>query len=209
MASEANTLSALEAAKGNSHSLALDVHDQWAVMEKTGQWRFTPPTHTVAAFMEALLAHEAEGGVAARGARYAENRDVLVAGMRALGFETLLDDRWLSPIIVTFFCPAEPNFTFDGFYNAMKSKGFIIYPGKLTVVDFDHPLREMRPVSIIGGHRHRFGIANRHIGNRIIKALDHLAGTDREFKRVALARRIEDRSICQRSCIVDPGCFTT
>lgn len=123
------------ASKGNSHSLSLDVHAQWATMEKTGQWRFTPPTHGVAAFLTALDLHAAEGGVAARGARYTNNRDVVVAGLRGLGFETLLADRWLSPIIVTFFCPADPNFSFQGFYDAMKARGFIIYPGKLTVVD--------------------------------------------------------------------------
>ncbi|AXI54391.1 2-aminoethylphosphonate--pyruvate transaminase (plasmid) [Pseudoseohaeicola sp. NH-UV-7] len=125
----------LEAAKGNSHSLSLDVHAQWAHMNKTGQWRFTPPTHVVAAFIEALHAHKAEGGVAGRGARYTRNRDVLVAGMRDLGFETLLANRWLSPIIVTFFCPADEKFKFDTFYELMKDKGFIIYPGKLTAVD--------------------------------------------------------------------------
>lgn len=127
--------SELEAAAGRSHSLSLDVHAQWAAMNKTGQWRFTPPTHVVAAFMKALDMHEAEGGVAGRGARYARNRDVLVAGMRELGFETLLRDRWLSPIIVTFFSPDHPGFEFSRFYDALKRKGFIIYPGKLTVVD--------------------------------------------------------------------------
>ena len=127
--------SALEAAKGNSHSLCLDLHAQWAHMNKTGQWRYTPPTHVVAAFLEALRAHEAEGGVAARGARYRQNRDVIVEGMRSLGFETLLKDRWLSPIIVTFFCPADPKFKFEQFYTLMKKKGFIIYPGKLTELD--------------------------------------------------------------------------
>ncbi|MFZ1815605.1 MAG: 2-aminoethylphosphonate--pyruvate transaminase [Rhizobiaceae bacterium] len=127
--------SELEAAKGRSHSLSLDVHAQWSAMNKTGQWRFTPPTHVVAAFMEALRLHRIEGGVAGRGARYARNRDVLVAGMRKLGFETLLQDRWLSPIIVTFFNPAHPKFDFSEFYDRMKASGFIIYPGKLTVVD--------------------------------------------------------------------------
>jgi len=128
-------LEALARAKGNSHSMSLDVHAQWATMNKTGQWRFTPPTHVVAAFLAALDAHHAEGGVAARGARYGRNRDVMVGGMRDLGFETLLSDQWLSPIIVTFFCPADPKFSFTGFYEAMKARGFIIYPGKLTVVD--------------------------------------------------------------------------
>lgn len=126
---------ALSESKGCSHSLSLDIHDQWVTMEKTGQWRFTPPTHTIAAFAEALRQHQEEGGVDARGARYRANRDVLVAGMRKLGFETLLQDRWLSPIIVTFFNPAHPNFEFESFYDLMKNKGFIIYPGKLTVVD--------------------------------------------------------------------------
>ena len=126
---------ALRAAKGVSHSLSLDVEAQWAYLEKTGQWRFTPPTHVVAAFLEALRLHEAEGGQMGRLARYTRNRDVMVAGMRGLGFETLLKDRWLSPIIVTFFTPADPAFSFARFYDLMKAKGFIIYPGKLTVVD--------------------------------------------------------------------------
>ena len=125
----------LKAAKGRSHSLSLDVYDQWVHMEKTGQWRFTPPTHVVAAFLEALRLHRAAGGVSARGARYTSNRDTLVAGMRKLGFDTLLEERWLSPIIVTFFNPSDAAFKFESFYNLMKDKGFIIYPGKLTHVD--------------------------------------------------------------------------
>ena len=123
---------ALEAAEGNSHSISLDVHDQWTYMNKTGQWRFTPPTHTVVAFLEALKQHEEEGGVAGRLARYANNRDVLVGGMREMGFETLLEDQWLSPIITTFFGPGDANFEFKRFYEEIKSRGFIIYPGKLT-----------------------------------------------------------------------------
>ena len=125
----------LEAAKGVSHSLSLDLHDQWASMNKTQQWRFTPPTQVLAAFTEALRLHEEEGGVAGRGARYTQNRDVLVDGMRALGFETLLRDEWLAPIILTFFTPADPKFDFDAFYKGMSDRGCVIYPGKLTVVD--------------------------------------------------------------------------
>ncbi|MEP3246537.1 MAG: 2-aminoethylphosphonate--pyruvate transaminase [Sneathiella sp.] len=125
----------LEAAKGRSHSLSLDVHDQWAYMNKTGQWRFTPPTHTVVAFLEALHLHDREGNVAGRLARYTKNRDTMVSGMRAMGFETLLEDKWLSPIITTFFSPDDPNFEFGRFYNEIKTRGFIIYPGKLTEAD--------------------------------------------------------------------------
>ncbi|OED34782.1 2-aminoethylphosphonate--pyruvate transaminase [Chromatiales bacterium (ex Bugula neritina AB1)] len=127
--------SELEQAQGCCHSLSLDLHDQWVQMEKTGQWRYTPPTHVVAAFIEALRLHRQAGGVQTRLERYTQNRDTLVTGMRALGFETLLQERWLSPIIVTFFNPADSAFEFDRFYQLMKAKGYIIYPGKLTVVD--------------------------------------------------------------------------
>ncbi|WP_342651187.1 2-aminoethylphosphonate--pyruvate transaminase [Pseudomonas sp. REB1044] len=127
--------SVLEAAKGRANSLSLDLHEQWVYMEKTGQWRFTPPTHSVVAFLKALEQHEAEGGVQGRLTRYTRNRDVLVAGMRRLGFKTLLEDQWLSPIITTFFSPEHPNFEFKRFYDELKSRNFIIYPGKLTVAE--------------------------------------------------------------------------
>ncbi len=125
----------LEAAAGQSHSLSLDVHAQWTYMNRTGLWRFTPPTHVVAGFIRALEMHAEEGGQPGRLARYTRNRDTLVVGMKRIGLETLLPDRWQSPIIVTFFNPADPAFRFGTFYDRMKDRGFVIYPGKLTVVD--------------------------------------------------------------------------
>ncbi len=127
--------SALDASKGNAHSLSLDLLDQWQYLAKTGQWRYTPPTHVVAAFLQALKEHAAEGGIVGRHARYQRNQQRLVAGMRRMGFETLLSDEWLSPIIITFFSPGYPNFDFQAFYDRMKARGFIIYPGKLTEAD--------------------------------------------------------------------------
>jgi 2-aminoethylphosphonate-pyruvate transaminase len=52
--------------------------------------------------------------------------------MRALGFETLLPDDLQAPIIVTFRMPADPRFVFDVFYDRLRQKGYLIYPGKLT-----------------------------------------------------------------------------
>ncbi len=127
-------IDAVERAAGNCTSLSLDLADQWTYMERTGQWRFTPPTHVVAAFDRALDQHEAEGGVPARGARYAANCAALVNGMRALGFQTLLADDLQAPIIVTFLEPADPAYDFKAFYAALKRRGFIIYPGKTTEV---------------------------------------------------------------------------
>jgi 2-aminoethylphosphonate-pyruvate transaminase len=126
---------ALEEARGQAPSLSLDLHDQWTSMEKNGQWRFTPPTHVIAALDRALDQHAAEGGVAGRGARYRRNCDQLLAGLRGLGFETLLPDRLQAPIIVTVRMPADPKFHFDTFYERLGQRGYVIYPGKLTVAD--------------------------------------------------------------------------
>jgi 2-aminoethylphosphonate-pyruvate transaminase len=126
---------ALEEARGQAPSLSLDLHDQWAAMEKNGQWRFTPPTHVIAALDRALEQHAAEGGVAGRGGRYRRNCDLLVAGLRGLGFETLLPDRLQAPIIVTVRMPADPKFHFETFYERLGQRGYVIYPGKLTVAD--------------------------------------------------------------------------
>jgi 2-aminoethylphosphonate-pyruvate transaminase len=126
---------ALLACKDNAPSLSLDLFDQWQALEKTGQWRFTPPIHCIVAFDQALKEHAAEGGIAGRGERYANNCRILVEGMRRLGFETLLPDRLQAPIIVTFHMPADPAFVFDSFYDKLRQRGFVIYPGKLTVAD--------------------------------------------------------------------------
>ena len=102
-------------------------------MERNGQWRFTPPTHVLAALDRALLEHQEEGGIAGRGARYRENCRILVEGMRALGFEPLLPEPLQAPIIVTFRMPQDPRFEFVAFYDRLRTRGYAIYPGKLTV----------------------------------------------------------------------------
>jgi 2-aminoethylphosphonate-pyruvate transaminase len=126
---------ALENSQGNSHSLAMDLHDQWTYMQKTTQWRFTPPTHVVAAFRAALDQFKAEGGVAARGARYRRNCDTLIDSMSALGFRSFLPRAVQAPVIVTFHAPADPAYSFKAFYESVRARGYILYPGKLTQVE--------------------------------------------------------------------------
>ena len=125
----------IENAKGNCHSLSLDLYDQWIAMEKNKQWRFTPPTHVLAAFNQAITEHEREGGVAGRHERYKNNCKIICDGMKEIGFEQLLPDELQAPIIITFKQPNDPNFNFQQFYNALSDKDFLIYPGKLTVAD--------------------------------------------------------------------------
>jgi 2-aminoethylphosphonate-pyruvate transaminase len=126
---------ALEASAGNSHSLAMDLHDQWLYMNRTTQWRFTPPTHVVAALDAALAQYVAEGGLVARGARYARNCRQLIDGMARLGLKSFLPAAIQAPIIVTFHAPADPRYAFKPFYEAVKRRGYILYPGKLTSVE--------------------------------------------------------------------------
>ena len=126
---------ALDQMKGNSPSLCLDLYDQWKGMEANGQWRFTPPTHVIAGLDSALGQLVNEGGIEGRLQRYQNNCEILINGMRALGFETLLPDNLQAPIIVTFKPPDDPNFEFDAFYNGLKQLGYVIYPGKLTVAE--------------------------------------------------------------------------
>jgi len=128
-------VAALEEAKGNATTLVLDLHDQWQALEKTGQYRFTPPIHVIVSLHQAIDEFLAEGGQKGRGGRYAENCRILVGGMRALGFEALLPDKLQAPIIVTFRMPRDPNFKFQAFYDTLKERGYVIYPGKLTVAD--------------------------------------------------------------------------
>jgi 2-aminoethylphosphonate-pyruvate transaminase len=122
-------------AEGQSHSVVLDLFDQWKGLEANGQFRFTPPTHALVGFRQALRELEKEGGVAARGARYRRNADLLNKGLAAQGLVPLLGHNESGPIIQTFLTPRDPNFIFEKFYDALRSKGFAIYPGKLTKRD--------------------------------------------------------------------------
>lgn len=125
----------LEQCAGNSTSLALDLHDQWVYMEKTTQWRFTPPTHVVVALDTAVDQFIAEGGQPARLARYAANCATLLAGMRDMGFRSFLPAAIQAPIIVTFHAPVDGRYEFKAFYERVRERGFVLYPGKLTQME--------------------------------------------------------------------------
>lgn len=166
----------LEACAGRSSSLSLDLHDQWTYMERTGQWRYTPPTHVVVALDAALAQFEAEGGQPARLARYAANYQMLTTGMAELGFQPYLDPRVQAPIIVTFHAPADPNYAFRPFYEKVRDKGFILYPGKLTEVETFRvgcigaigPEEMRHAVNAVRDTLHEMGV--RHIAPRPVAA---------------------------------------
>ncbi|MEL0537754.1 2-aminoethylphosphonate--pyruvate transaminase [Staphylococcus debuckii] len=122
--------SKLEQTKGNANSIALDLFEQWKVMDRDGKWRFTSPTHVVAAFQEALIELEEEGGVATRYQRYSENNHYIIESLKKMNFQAYIDAEHQSPIITTFLYP-DKDFDFEDFYQYMKEAGFVLYPGKL------------------------------------------------------------------------------
>lgn len=127
-------LDKLEACEGIARSLSLDLYDQWKEMHKSGKWRYTSPTHVVAAFSKALDELAEEGGVSARFARYQHNNRLLRGRLAQLGIHAYVSDERQSPIITTFLFPSE-GFSFEAFYAYVKERGYVIYPGKLTDVD--------------------------------------------------------------------------
>ena len=125
----------LLAIDGRSRTVSLDLLAQWKGLEAGGQFRFTPPTHAILAFREALRELDAEGGVAGRATRYAANHAALLRGMRRMGFREYVPAELQSHIITAFLFPEGPRFDFTEFYQRLSSKGMLIYPGKLTEVD--------------------------------------------------------------------------
>ncbi|EBO9655722.1 2-aminoethylphosphonate--pyruvate transaminase [Salmonella enterica subsp. enterica] len=121
--------------KNQAHSLVLDLYDQYCNMEATGQWRFTPPTHVVAAFHEALAQFSEQGGQPQRLARYEKNYQTLARGLDKIGLKRYIPEEIQSPVIVTFHAPRDPRYQFNEFYNRVREKGFVLYPGKLTKLE--------------------------------------------------------------------------
>jgi 2-aminoethylphosphonate-pyruvate transaminase len=124
--------SLLEESQGHCHSVVLDLFEQWKGLESNGQFRFTPPTHALVAFRQALRELDAEGGPAARLARYQRNAAALLELLKKMGFVPLLNDNERGPIIQTILQPRDPKFEFEKFYQGLRERGYAIYPGKLT-----------------------------------------------------------------------------
>ena len=128
-------LETLLATEGWARTLSLDLLAQYRGLEASGQFRFTPPTHAILAFYQALLELEAEGGVEGRAARYRRNHETLVSGMRAMGFRQYLKPEHQGTIITSFHCPDHPDFSFEEFYRRLNEHNYVIYPGKVGNAD--------------------------------------------------------------------------
>jgi len=122
---------ALNKATRKSSTLSLDIKGQVKGLDSDGQFRWTPPTHAILAFRQALREYDIEGGLKGRAARYKENQRVLMAGMKNLGFELYLPSEKQGYIISSYRYPKDSNWNFNRFYNLLNDRGFAIYPGKV------------------------------------------------------------------------------
>ncbi len=125
----------LTATRGFARTLSLDLLAQWESLERDGQFRFTPPTHALLAFHQALRELEQEGGIVARGERYHQNYAITLAAMRAMGFRPYVAEDKRGYTLTSFYYPEHPNFNFWTFYEHLSEKGHVIYPGKLSHAD--------------------------------------------------------------------------
>ena len=138
----------LESSRGRARSVSLDLAAQWDALEANGQFRFTPPTHAMLAFRQALTELDDEGGVNVRYLRYRKNSDTLICGMEKLGFSCLLPPALRSPVITTFTEPQDPAFQFESFYQRLADRQLIIYPGKVSQL----PSFRIGTIGKIGSH---------------------------------------------------------
>ncbi|WP_299491111.1 2-aminoethylphosphonate--pyruvate transaminase [uncultured Shewanella sp.] len=121
--------------KDNCTSISFDLFSQWQYMEEKSQWRFSPPTHVVAAFNTALSLFHRQGGVKARAKRYKQNYQFLTQKMTSLGFKALLQESTHSPIIVSYLMGTNID-DFNKLYSELKQKGLVIYPGVINNINY-------------------------------------------------------------------------
>lgn len=119
----------------NSSSLSLNLYAQYDGFNKNGQFRFTPPTHTLLAFNTALNELQQEGGIHERAKRYQQNQTIIHNKMNELGFKRYIDDDLQGYIISSYYYSSDKNWSFTAFYNKLNDRGFVIYPGKVSQAD--------------------------------------------------------------------------
>ena len=119
----------LEQIKVNKRSFYFDLYSQYVGFEKTGQMQFTPPVQVAYALRQAIDEYFKEGE-AGRWNRYQENWNTLCEGLKKLGFEFLLPDKYQSKILLAIKEPLGSNYNFDAMHDYLFQRGYTIYPGK-------------------------------------------------------------------------------
>jgi len=110
-------------------SLYLDLLGQFQSLKKTNQMRFTPAVQIFYALEQALNEYFEETAIR-RYERYKNSYDVLIRGLKDLGFKLYLPDHLHSKLLTTIYEPTNSAYSFNEMHDYLYEKGYTIYPGK-------------------------------------------------------------------------------
>lgn len=116
--------------KCQGRTVYLDLKEQINYFNKTSQMRFTAPVQILNS-LNVALNELIEETVAGRYERYKHLNELIRTEMEALGFKALIPENKNSVVITSFLEPE--GFNFVEFHAALKERGFIIYPGKVSM----------------------------------------------------------------------------
>ena len=125
----------IEASKNYpTRSYNCNLYLQYEYFEKTGEMHFTPPVQTIYATIQALKEYF-EVGETAKFARHRRVYEAIRKGVKELGFETVIDPKIESGLVVSVKYPDDPNWSFEKVHNYCYDRGFTIYPGKISTTN--------------------------------------------------------------------------
>ena len=114
-----------------TRSYYTNLYLQYEYFEKTGEMHFTPPVQTIYATIQALKEYFAEGETA-KFARHRRVYEAIHRGIDKLGFETVIDPKIESGLVVSVKYPDDENWDFEKVHDYCYEHGFTIYPGKIS-----------------------------------------------------------------------------
>jgi 2-aminoethylphosphonate-pyruvate transaminase len=116
-----------------ARSVFLDIKRYRAAARENKQTPFTPAVHAIVALDEAIKELEAEGGPAARRAKYLSLNTKIRNTLQSFGYKPAFEGASLSSsLTVAHLRPGE---TFDALYETMRKRGYIIYAAKGPIQD--------------------------------------------------------------------------
>ena len=125
----------IEASKNYpTRSYYCNLYLQYDYFEKTGEMHFTPPVQTIYATIQALKEYF-EVGEEAKFARHRRVYEAIRKGVKELGFETVIDPKIESGLVVSVKYPNTPNWSFEKVHDYCYERGFTIYPGKISTTN--------------------------------------------------------------------------
>jgi 2-aminoethylphosphonate-pyruvate transaminase len=114
-----------------TRSYYCNLYLQYEYFEKTGEMHFTPPVQTIYATIQALKEYF-EVGEEAKFARHHRVFEAIHKGVKELGFQTIINPKIESGLVVSVKYPDDPNWNFEKVHDYCYEHGYTIYPGKIS-----------------------------------------------------------------------------